>query len=77
MTRVRDLSSFGIFSHFEDSQESGIRSLREVAKFILEKYRLLKWKQGSIDFNDLELGAKKALSFQHVRDSTIEGLILC
>ena len=69
LTRIRDLASFGILTHLLESGERSAQSLMKVSEFVLERYRVLKWKQASIDFNDLELGAKIALSHPHVRES--------
>jgi ATP-dependent exoDNAse (exonuclease V) beta subunit len=69
LKRVRELSSFGIIQKLATSEDPESRALAQVAQFVIEKYQRLKQRQGSIDFNDLELGADRALQFENVREA--------
>ncbi len=56
LSRVRDLQANEVLERIENSSD-----LRSLAAFVLEKYDRLKRRRGALDFNDLELGAARAL----------------
>jgi ATP-dependent exoDNAse (exonuclease V) beta subunit len=56
LARVRDLQANGVLVRMENAPE-----LRLLAEFALERYDRLKRRRGALDFNDLELGAARAL----------------
>jgi ATP-dependent exoDNAse (exonuclease V) beta subunit len=61
LARVRDLSSLGLFERFND------QNLILVARYVLYHYVRLKKRESVIDFQDLEEGARRALSHESVR----------
>jgi ATP-dependent helicase/nuclease subunit A len=69
LKRVRDLFSFGVLKFLESSEDLDTRALAQVSRFVMERYDRLKWRQGSIDFNDLERGADRALNSPRVREA--------
>ncbi len=56
LRRVRDLQANDVLEKIENSPE-----LRRLSSFVLERYDRLKRRRGALDFNDLELGAARAL----------------
>jgi ATP-dependent helicase/nuclease subunit A len=61
LARTRDLQANGILDRLENSPE-----LRTLSTYVLERYDRLKRRRGALDFNDLELGADRALQDPHV-----------
>lgn len=61
LARVRDLQANGILDRLSNAPE-----LRQLAAFVLERYDRLKRRRGALDFNDLELGADRALENEGV-----------
>jgi ATP-dependent exoDNAse (exonuclease V) beta subunit len=61
LARTRDLQANGILDRLENSPE-----LRTLSAYVLERYDRLKRRRGALDFNDLELGADRALAEPHV-----------
>ncbi len=56
LARVRNLQANGVLDRLDNAPH-----LRALAKFTLERYDRLKRRRGALDFNDLELGAARAL----------------
>ncbi len=63
LRRVRDLQANGILDRIENSP-----ALRTLAAFVLERYDRLKRRRGALDFNDLELGAARALEIDAISE---------
>jgi ATP-dependent helicase/nuclease subunit A len=61
--RVRDLQANGVLVRMENAPE-----LRRLAEYALERYDRLKRRRGALDFNDLELGAARALEHDAVAE---------
>lgn len=61
LARVRDLQANGILERLENAPE-----LSRLSTFVLDRYDRLKRRRGSLDFNDLELGADRALEHDSV-----------
>ncbi|MBS1964143.1 MAG: UvrD-helicase domain-containing protein [Bdellovibrionales bacterium] len=61
LARVRDLQANGVLVRMENAPE-----LRLLAEYALERYDRLKRRRGALDFNDLELGAARALEHDPV-----------
>jgi ATP-dependent exoDNAse (exonuclease V) beta subunit len=61
LARARDLKASGILDKLGNAPE-----LRVLAAWVLERYDRLKRRRGALDFNDLELGADRALQEEHV-----------
>lgn len=62
LTRVRNLFAMNILDELESAPD-----LRVLAAYAIEKYDRLKRRRGALDFNDLEIGADRALAYDHVR----------
>lgn len=63
LARVRDLQANGVLVRMENAPE-----LRLLAEYALERYDRLKRRRGALDFNDLELGAARALESDPVAE---------
>ncbi len=61
--RIRDLQANGVLVRMENAPE-----LRVLAEYALERYDRLKRRRGALDFNDLELGAARALESDPVSE---------
>lgn len=61
LARVRDLQANGILDRLENAPELG-----RLSAFVLDRYDRLKRRRGALDFNDLELGADRALEHDSV-----------
>jgi ATP-dependent exoDNAse (exonuclease V) beta subunit len=68
-SRVKNLSSFGVFEFFEKSEDLDSRDLGQVGDYLLEVYDKMKRRRGVLDFDDLEKGADRALEDPKVRAS--------
>jgi ATP-dependent helicase/nuclease subunit A len=68
LKRVKELSSLGVQRFLAESKDRATQDLLTVSQFVLERYVRLKKRQGVIDFNDLELGADRALENPTVRE---------
>jgi len=61
LARVRDLQANGILERLANAPQLAL-----LAGFVLERYDRLKRRRGALDFNDLELGADRALENEGV-----------
>lgn len=61
LRRLKDLGSFGALGKLEQAPDSESQALAQVARFVFDRYERLKMRQGALDFNDLEIGARQAL----------------
>ena len=62
LKRLRNLNSFGVLNYLQDeSSHPDSHALARVGAYVLERYDRLKKRRGAVDFNDLELGADRAL----------------
>jgi superfamily I DNA/RNA helicase len=68
LKRLRELAPFGALDSLSAQQDLSSLALVKVGKFVFEKYSRLKRRRGSLDFNDLEISADRALEVAHVRD---------
>lgn len=64
LQRVRSLAGFGILSKLEGNRD--LQALGIVSQYVLDRYQAMKRRRGSLDFDDLEKAAQKALRSQTV-----------
>lgn len=69
LKRARDLASLGVLKSLSQQQDPDSQALATLAGFVLERYDRLKRRRGALDFNDLELGADRALENPKVREA--------
>ncbi len=69
LKRIRELFSFDVLSSLRSSEDPSAQALQSVAGYVMERYTRLKRRQGSIDFNDLERGADRALESREVSEA--------
>lgn len=69
LARLRHLEPFGVLEELQSQSwpDPDRAALSCVGKFVIEEYERLKQRSGSIDFNDLERGARRALEMATVR----------
>ncbi|MBN20385.1 MAG: hypothetical protein CL678_03780 [Bdellovibrionaceae bacterium] len=65
LKRSKDLASFGLIEYL--NRNSDEQALQKVLSYLFEHYNRLKFRRGTIDFQDLEQGADRALSYSHVQ----------
>ena len=62
LKRLRNLNSFGVLNYLQsETSDKDSHALARVGAYVLERYDRLKKRRGAVDFNDLELGADRAL----------------
>jgi ATP-dependent exoDNAse (exonuclease V) beta subunit len=69
LKRLRELFSFGVLEALQTLTDPHSIALEKVGRYVLDRYERLKNRQGSMDFNDLERGADRALSVLEVREA--------
>ncbi len=69
LRRTRELRLFGLLDRLKDSPEPTSRALVTLSEFVFGRYDRFKRRRGSLDFNDLEQGADRALGHAHVREA--------
>jgi ATP-dependent exoDNAse (exonuclease V) beta subunit len=67
LARTRELAAFGVLDWLVKSDEISSRHLAVLSEYVLERYQRAKRRNGALDFNDLELGAERALAHAEVR----------
>ncbi len=67
LLRLRDIKGFGALEALKASSDPDTVALYRTGGFVLERYSRLKRRRGVLDFNDLELGADRALNHASVR----------
>lgn len=67
LKRTRELKGFGADKSLAQSGDADTQALSVLAQFVLARYERLKRRRGALDFNDLELGADRALEHEPIR----------
>ncbi len=67
LTRVRELRGFGAEAWLKQAKDHDTHALNCIASYSLELYDRYKRKAGGLDFNDLEIFARRLLEEQSVR----------
>lgn len=67
LKRTRELKGFGAMEFLSRSEDPDTMALSKIAQYALDRYERLKKRRGALDFNDLELGADRALEHESIR----------
>ena len=68
LKRIQSLETFGVIESLEQAHDGAAQELVVLARYVLERYERIKRRQGVLDFNDLEKGARLALKHERVRE---------
>jgi DNA helicase-2/ATP-dependent DNA helicase PcrA len=68
LARLKSLFTFRVFERFSDGDDDTL-ALAIVGAYVIDGYERAKRRRGVIDFDDLERGARRALSHERVREA--------